>query len=357
MEPDHAADLRRGARIERRELTSWTDPLSMPRVPRPESIDVSAVDAAFHDRLHAAIDALTDPATVGAPWTVLPMTGGATNLNFCVQAGDTRYALRVCGGDIARRVSVGSRAYGAEIQTAVAAGGVGVPLYAYALPDGHLLAEFIDDAVTLSPGEMRTRNLIPAMARILRTLHDLPPIGCTWSAVEDIEHYRGVADRERLALPDDVDFLQQTATEISDVTSSVPGALGLCHNDLQIPNFLLDGQRLWLVDWEWAGMANRYFDLGAVMVNGNFSREEAAVFCGEYFGGAVDLEAELARAELMTLVSAVREALWSVAAGPVLPNDWDYAAWAETYFDRARTMAHSDRFRELLALAAPRPCR
>jgi thiamine kinase-like enzyme len=353
MDADHEADPHGTVHGECTGMTSWTDPAAMPRVPRPEGIDVSAVDAAFHDRVHAAIDALTDAATVGAPWTVTPLTGGATNLNFCVQVADIRYALRVCGGDIARRVSVGSRAHGAEIQSAVAAGGVGVPLHAYALPDGHLLADFIDDAVTLSPAEMRRRGLIPAMARILRTLHDLPPISCSWSAMDDIEHYRGIADDERLPLPHDVDHLQTAAAEVSDLTNSVPGARGLCHNDLQIQNFLLSDQRLWLVDWEWGGMANRYFDLGAVMVNGSFSHEEAAVFCREYFGEAVDMDAELARAELMTLVSAVREALWSVAAGPVLPNDWDYGAWASTYFDRARRMVQSDRFRDLLALAAP----
>ncbi len=330
---------------------------TMPRVPKPSSIDVSAVDGAFHDRLLAAIDSLTDPSRIGEPWVVTPMSGGATNLNFRVQTGDLSLAMRVCGGDIERRVACGSRAHGAEIQTAVAAGGVGVPLHAYALPEGHLLAEFIDNAIALNLEEMRSRNLVESMARLVRRLHNLPAISCTWSAVADIEHYRQIADREGLPLPDDIDELQAAAADIDRLTGSVPGAYGMCHNDLQIQNFLFDGQRLWLVDWEWGGMGNRYFDLGAVLVNSNCTREESELFCRTYFGESADIEAELARAHLMTVTSAIREGLWSVAAAPVLPNDWDYDAWAATYFGRARAIVHSDQYRELTALAAPRPAR
>lgn len=324
-----------------------------PQVERPSDLDLQQVEPRFHASVRDAVDLLTRPTANGTPWVVTPLPGGASNLNFRIDADGQTYALRVCGGDIDRRVSGGTRAHGAEIQRAVAAGGVGAPLYAYALPQGHLLAGFVEGATSLDVATLRSDHLIERMARLVRQLHDLPPITSTWSATADIAHYRGIAEQEGLDLPDDLDELHEAAVAVDDLIARVPGAIGLCHNDLQVQNFLYTGTDLVLVDWEWAGMGNRYFDLGSVLVNAQCTQDEAARFCTAYFGGDVDLDVELARTSLMGVVSAVREGLWSVAAHPVLPNEWDYKAWAERFFSQARDIVASAQFAQLLRAAAP----
>jgi thiamine kinase-like enzyme len=115
---------------------------------------------------------------------------------------------------------------------------------------------------------------------------------------------------------------------------------------------LADG-RLWVIDFDYAGMSNRYFDLGEVTSKGSLVEAGRHQLVLGYFG-RVDRVHD-ARVELMAFLSGLREAMWSVVADPVLDQDWDYVAWAEENFRRCRARTSSTQFYRLLAVAAGKP--
>ena len=174
----------------------------------------------------------------------------------------------------------------------------------------------------------------------------------SWSPTADARNYARIIERDGLAAPADFEVLLDEAERIYTTLDGLAGARGFCHNDLQPQNFIDDGDRLWLIDWEWAGMGNRYFDLGGIAVNCDLDQGELDKLLRAYFGPNANLELLRARVELMRVVSGVREATWAVVAEQLLGNDWDYAAWARQFFERARTVLHAPTYADLLSLAS-----
>lgn len=291
---------------------------------------------------------IVDPARGDESWTIEPLPGGASNLNLRVRRRSGDYVLQIPGENSG--LLSGTREHGLEVLRAAAATGVAPSVVAYSGPDGVCVLPFIDGE-SGSSDWIRAGDSIERVGRLLRQLHDGPAIGVSWSPVDDARRYAEVARRDGSALPDDSDRLLESAVAIQAALDAIPGARGLCHNDLQPQNFIDAGERLWLIDWEWAGMANRYFDLGGVAVNCELEPDEVDRLLRAYFGAGPRLEVLQARVELMRVVSGVREATWALVAARVLTNDWDYGEWARQFFARARSVATRADCRDLLALA------
>lgn len=321
-----------------------------PCVPRPEDVRLHDIaDGRERELLLAAVAGVTDPDRHEGAWDVRPLGGGASNMNYLIQRPGGRYVLRVPDRDQARFGGTADR--GCDVQSAAAAAGVAPRVDAYRSPDGVCLVRFIDGQ-PLSSDDVRSADALEPIGRLLRTLHDGPAIDVSWSAFTDLDHYVGIARAERLALPPDIDDLHAAAHRVEAAFADVEGATGLCHNDLQPQNFILADDRLWLIDWEYAGVGNRYFDLGAFAVNVELTPAEVERLLVAYFGPEARLDVLRARVNLMRMVSAIREAVWAVIAEPVLANDWDYKAWADEFFARARATAGSPTFDALVARAS-----
>jgi thiamine kinase-like enzyme len=176
--------------------------------------------------------------------------------------------------------------------------------------------------------------MLERVAGTIRAFHGAGVIRGGFSVFEDQRRYTAIARAEALALPTDIDDLNAVAERIEADFAAAAIPDRLCHNDLQLPNFIIQPDRLQVLDWEFAGMGNPYFDLGATGVNADLDRDGVRRLAGAYF--ADDAPAHEARVELMMFMSALREATWAVVSAPVLALDWDYAAWAATYYDRCR---------------------
>ena len=119
-----------------------------------------------------------------------------------------------------------------------------------------------------------------------------------------------------------------------------------CHNDLLTANFLDDGERLRIVDWEYAGMGDRFFDLANFSINHELDAAQSEALLGAYFGEArpADLEA----LELMRFMSDFREAMWGVVQSAVSELDFDFVAYA------ARALRAAPTDGEVARVSAPR---
>ena len=299
----------------------------------------------------AVLDLLAAPefaslASSGAA-TVSVLPGGASNQNFTVSDGDATWVLRLAEVAV-DRFGI-DRARGLAAHRAAAASGIAPALAAVKLPEGHCASRYID-GVVLDPDVLRARGLIGLVGTTLYRMHHGGPIEGRWSVFDDVRRYLAIARHEQLPLPDDIDTLLSALDEVEAAFQRADVADALCHNDLQLQNLIFDGDRLWVIDWEYAGMGNPYFDLGGFSVNAELDADEQDALLTAYFGAA--RPADRARVTLMTFASAMREAMWAVIAKPVLTLDWDYDAWAVQYFDRGRRQHSSSRFGELLALAA-----
>jgi thiamine kinase-like enzyme len=116
----------------------------------------------------------------------------------------------------------------------------------------------------------------------------------------------------------------------------------LCHNDLLAGNFLR-GAQIWIVDWEYAGMGDRYFDLANFAVNNELDEAQQIALLDDYWedSGPPSPVADL---RLMVFMSDFREAMWGVVQQGISDLDFDFAGYAAKHFARLRATAADPRF-------------
>ena len=105
----------------------------------------------------------------------------------------------------------------------------------------------------------------------------------------------------------------------------------LCHNDLLPANLIDEDDRLWLVDWEYAGMGHPLFDLASVSANAGFTEDEDVDLLAAYRGAVEPRDLEELR--VFKAASALREALWAIIQTVSSELDFDYHAYAERNFE------------------------
>ena len=123
-----------------------------------------------------------------------------------------------------------------------------------------------------------------------------------------------------------------------------------CHNDLLNANFLREGNHVWIVDYEYAGMGDPFFDLGNLSINNGFSQPAQETLLRLSFGEVTD--AHRARLGLMRIMSDFREAMWGVVQQGLSSLDFDYVAYAAKHFSRLLATAADVRFDDWLEAVA-----
>jgi thiamine kinase-like enzyme len=298
----------------------------------PAADPTATFDESVRDERRAELlDLLTEFGLAGSAPRVSFLPGGASNENYLVETAEGRYVVRLAGLEVDRFHF--DRARGAAAHRSAAASGVSPELVAVRLPDGHSLTRFAEGPI-LTAEIIRRPGMLETVAGTLRTLHDGEPIDGAWSVFEDVSRYAATAYAEGLVLPDDRDELLERMALVEDAFAAHASPVAMCHNDLQLQNFIVGEEQVWLLDFEFAGMGNRYFDLGNLAVNAELDAGEVAQLVTAYFGAASQVE--VTRVQLMMFMAALREATWAVIAEPVLQLDWDYQAWAALYFERSR---------------------
>ena len=129
-------------------------------------------------------------------------------------------------------------------------------------------------------------------------------------------------------LPDFFGPAHELARQIEALRAAAPRVT--CHNDLLAANFIDDGERIWVVDWEYAGMGDPFFDLANFAVNNGLDEEGERALLEAY--GSTDVRA----LTLMRFMSDFREAMWGVVQQAISELDFDFAAYADEHFERLR---------------------
>ena len=192
--------------------------------------------------------------------TVTPLGGGLTNRNFRVEIDGESYVLRIAGAG-AEKLLIDRSREAAAVRSATAAG-VAPAVIDY-LPDYSVVVTRFVRGKQLTADDVRHGDVLRRVAHALRTYHDHPVadgLGA-FSPFDTVRHYVGRAKDEKVALPDDLTRALALLERIEDAVR-VDHPHCLCHNDLLLGNFIDDGNSLLIIDWEYAGLGNRFFDLG-----------------------------------------------------------------------------------------------
>ena len=196
---------------------------------------------------------------------------------------------------------------------------------------------------------MRQPRNLARTADTLRTIHDAPLIPGRFDSFRVVEAYAATAEEHGVTPPEDYDWALSVAGRIEAARGEQPTVPG--HNDLLNANFIDDGERIRIVDWEYAGMSDRFFDLANFSVNHELDPEQDRVLLDAYFDGAAE-DRDLANLRLMRFMSDFREAMWGVVQQSISELEVDFVAYANQHFDRLRVTAADPAFEDWLRAVA-----
>ena len=258
--------------------------------------------------------------------TFVPLSGGITNHNFKVQVGGDAYVLRMGGAQthllgIDRGVERDASLRAFEV-------GVGPQVERFVASEAWLVTRFIDGR-PIPVDEMRRPANVRRVAAALRRFHDAAPIPGRFDAHDVVEQYRREAQENGVVIPAAYEAAHGTSQRIRRERG--PQTFVPCHNDLLNANFLDDGE-VRIVDWEYAGMGDRFFDLANFSVNHELGPDEDRGLLQAYFGEATP--SALRDLHQMKLMSDFREAMWGVLQSGISELDFDFKEYATKHFER-----------------------
>jgi thiamine kinase-like enzyme len=285
-----------------------------------------------------------EPALGPAGGPPEPLEGGITNRNYRVQLGGVEYVLRLHGKDT-QLLGISREA---EALASSAAAGLGIAPEVAGSFAGGMVTRFVPCEALTSP-EVAERA--EEIARSLRRFHDshisLP--ASFW--VPDLLAYYEATLAAREAAP--LSALGEARELAGRIATALPAVERRpCHNDLLPGNLIADTEtgRVMIVDWEYAGMGDPWFDLANLSVNNEFSDDDDERLLAAYHGTPPSA-AQRARLKLMRLMSDIREAAWGVVQGGLSDLDFDFAGYAERHFARMRGAARNGEVERWLAAA------
>jgi thiamine kinase-like enzyme len=279
----------------------------------------------------ADLDALLDrvPSLARKPRSVQELSGGLTNRNFKVTTPDGAFVARICSD--ARLLGI-DRDNEHHNSVAAAAAGVGAPVIEYRPQDCLLVLRYIEGR-TFTNEDVAAPANIPRIARSCRLLHGGQRFAGDFDMFEVQRRYYSAVRSGGFRLPAGYDDLMprfeaaRRALAIRD-EGTVP-----CNNDLLAGNFIDDGSRLWLIDYEYSGNNDPCFELGNIASECGLSAAALAALVTAYYGRA--LRNKIARAQLFGLVAKYGWTLWGSIQAATSPLDFDFWSWAMERYEPA----------------------
>jgi ethanolamine transporter len=304
--------------------------LSVPRAEKLEKEDEEADVRA----LLAHVPLLRD-----RQFTITPIEG-MTNRNYRLTLADGEsYILRIARPEGALLGIDRDRE--AACTRAAADAGVAPEVVTY-LPEQITLIRCFVEGQPLIAEDLRQPRMLRNAAEALQRCHaqPAPAEAAAFSPFATARSYLERAREHEVALPTPAE-LDQALKLLGKLEEQLQPAEPpcLCHNDLLPANFIDDGQRVWIIDWEYAGRGDRFFDLGNLAVNGEFNEEEERQLLQIYFGEV--RPEDLRRLKRMRLVSDFREAMWGYLQSAIssLHEPSFYRDYGRRHLDRFLTAA------------------
>jgi thiamine kinase-like enzyme len=276
------------------------------------------------------------------------LDGGITNRNLQMCFGGALYVVRLCG----KETGLLGIDRDSEVRATRAAHGLAIaPEVVLFLPDDGCVVTRWVAGVPARAEQLREPARLAEVARALRAFHCSDPLPTTFDAFRLVESYRTQTLARGGTVPAGFEEATALAGRIEAALHHPEHDPVPCHNDLLTANFLLTAEGIRIVDWEYAGMGDRYFDLGNLAVNNELDDGDGLLLLEQYWGEPADARREAALA-LMRIISDYREAAWGMVQGVLSELDFDYAEYAHRHLSRLLENASDPRLERWLDAAS-----
>jgi thiamine kinase-like enzyme len=270
------------------------------------------------------------PVLAGRRRELHELSGGLTNRNVKITTPDAVYVARCC--------DMGSNFLGIDREReffntkAAAEAGVGAQVIDYRPDLGILLLSYLDGQ-TLTNADFQRPEIIAKAAAAVRALHAGPRFRGRFDMFERQPAYLKTALDNGFRLPGDYLDYADVFTEIGKVLTAADQTTVPCNNDLLAGNFIEDGDKMWLIDYEYSGNNDPCFELGNTWAECRLSTEQLDEFVTAYHGRR--LRHKIARAHLQGIVGKYGWTLWGCIQNGSSTIDFDFWEWAMERYEGA----------------------
>jgi thiamine kinase-like enzyme len=273
---------------------------------------------------------------------VVERLGGLTNTNYKVAANGELFVLRLPGAGTSEYIDRSVEEHNAR---AAAEAGVNADVMFFDAADGLMLTRYLEGCETLSPEAFTTKPGVPTRAaQTLKRMHESgKEFRFRFELFDMIDTYLDVLSRKDAELPEGYHDVVEESGAVREALEARPVALAPCHNDPLTENFMDNGRRTWLLDWEYSGMNDPFWDLGDVSVEAGLREEQDMEMIEAYCNGAVT-PAAIGR---MTIYKAMADLLWTLWGLLQHVNDNptdDYWAYSTRRFERCKALIGTEEF-------------
>ena len=272
---------------------------------------------------------------------IRPLNGGITNRNFVVTTDGSEYVIRIPGE---RTALLGiDRACEAEAASRAAELGIGPAVLGKLEQVGTLVTALVRGH-HLDPTPFVAR--LDDVVDLIHRFHDSGPLGGAFPIHRIVEWHARDAAAYGVMAPPAYERLHQLSRRIEAAFARSPMATVPCHNDLLPGNVLFGDDRVWLLDFEYAGMNDVFFDLGNLSVNSELNHDAEERLLTIYFGKVT--RSSWARLQLMKMMSEFREGMWAVVQQAISTLDTVFVAYANERLGNCERLAGRPEFERWL---------
>jgi thiamine kinase-like enzyme len=273
------------------------------------------------------------PELAGGPRRIEVLDGGLTNRNYKVTTDRAGYVVR-CSPDAGSLLSIDRDQEYANSRAAAVAG-VGADVVAY-LPHEHVMIVSCIDGETCTDASFAVPGMIARVARACRQLHDGPRFVNDFDMFDLQRQYLGVVRQNGFRLPERyLEFAPQVALMERALAVRAEATVP-CNNDLLAGNFIDDGTKIWLIDYEYGGNNDPCFELGNIWSECHLSLAQLGELVEVYYGRLT--RNKLARAQLLGLMSKYGWTLWASIQQASSTVEFDFWTWGMEKYDAAVAM-------------------
>lgn len=269
-----------------------------------------------------------NPAWNGVEIVVTPLIGGITNQNYRLDIGSEALVLRI-GGRGTHLLGI-DREHERTCTALAAQVGVATEVIYFFPHEDALVTRFISGS-NISPEAATQPAMLKRIVTAMQRYHAAPAFPGTFSPFKTVRAYHKLALAHGVTFPD---TLPHVFALMASIEAALKGVQQIrpCHNDLLASNFIDDGSAIRIIDWEYAGMGDLFFDLGNFAINQNLNAEQCRLLLTFYFGAVHPND--LAHLHLMRLSSDLREAFWGFLQLGISELDFDYLEYAHHHLTR-----------------------
>ena len=301
----------------------------------PECVsDDSVLEQEFGERFNKI-------ALLAKRTSIKELSGGLTNRNFLIETPADKYVARVSSNSS----SFLSIDRGSEfINTTIAGkGGVGAKVLDYIPGEGLLLISYISGK-TYGADDVAAN--LPRIATSLRNLHALEPFDHEFNMFNTQSNYLTIVKEQGFRVPDAYADFEPMVAQIKKAFEVLFEGLVSCNNDLLPGNFIDDGKKIWLIDYEYSGNNDACFEIGNVWAEAFQPIEALEELVTAYYGA--HRPDKVARAWLWALMAKYGWTLWASIQDSVSEIEFDFWEWGMSKYDLARSEFTSEYFKKAL---------